>query len=202
MWYCFYTSNNQRLRSVGNNDRRSKRFCSIAVLCISFTWQMVKTHVIRLQVVERSKRMWSNGVMCIPLILSGSPNKCWLHMCNACVIKTWRLGLRAPLLTHKYMAGFFPTSATQSPLNISKVAWQASKGAKEGKENGRGVAFPLSFPFHFPSFTFLFHACHSQAANRYLVTSPPNHLVTNEITIQNRLNLAQHRFELSWTEVS
>ena len=71
------------------------------------------------------------------------------------------------------------------------------KRAKEGKENGRGVAFPLSFPFGFPPFPFPFHACHSQAANRYLVTSPPNHLVTNEITIKNRLNLAQHRFELS-----
>ena len=34
-------SGNQRLQSVGNNDRRSKRFCSNAVLCISFTRQMV-----------------------------------------------------------------------------------------------------------------------------------------------------------------
>ena len=31
------TSNNQRLRSAGDNDRRSKRFCSSAVLCVSFT---------------------------------------------------------------------------------------------------------------------------------------------------------------------
>ena len=31
------TSNNERLRSAGNNDRRSKRFCSNAVLCVSFT---------------------------------------------------------------------------------------------------------------------------------------------------------------------
>ena len=28
------TRNNQRLRSAGNNDRRSKRCCSIAVLCV------------------------------------------------------------------------------------------------------------------------------------------------------------------------
>ena len=34
--------------------------------------------------------------MCIPFILSGSPNKC----CDACVITTWRLGLLAPLVTH------------------------------------------------------------------------------------------------------
>ena len=26
-------------------------------------------------------------------------NECWLHMCDACVITTWRLGLQAPLVT-------------------------------------------------------------------------------------------------------
>ena len=31
------TSNNQRLESAGDNDRRSERFCSNAVLCVSFT---------------------------------------------------------------------------------------------------------------------------------------------------------------------
>jgi len=46
------TSNNQRLRSAGDNDRRSKRFWSNAVLCVSFTWQVVKTRVIRLRVIE------------------------------------------------------------------------------------------------------------------------------------------------------
>ena len=30
------TSNNQRLQSASDNDRRSKRFCSITVLCVSF----------------------------------------------------------------------------------------------------------------------------------------------------------------------
>ena len=38
-------SNNQRLGSARDNDRMSKRFCSNAVLCVSFTWQMVKTRV-------------------------------------------------------------------------------------------------------------------------------------------------------------
>ena len=33
----FPTSKTQRLRNVGDNDRRSKRFCSNAVLCASFT---------------------------------------------------------------------------------------------------------------------------------------------------------------------
>ena len=46
------TSDNQRLGSAGDNDRRSKRFCSSAVLCVSFTWQAVKTRVIRLRVIE------------------------------------------------------------------------------------------------------------------------------------------------------
>ena len=41
------TSNNQRLRSAGDNDRRSKCFCSNAVLCVSFTWEIVKIRVIR-----------------------------------------------------------------------------------------------------------------------------------------------------------
>ena len=50
---------------------------------------------------RRSKRMWSKCALCIPYILSASPNECWLHTCNACVIRTWRLGLRAPLLACK-----------------------------------------------------------------------------------------------------
>ena len=33
-------------------------------------------------------------------ILSGRPNECWLNTCRACVIQGWRLGLRAPLVTH------------------------------------------------------------------------------------------------------
>ena len=46
------SSNNQRLRSAGDNDRRSKRFCSSAVLWVSFTWQMVKTRVISVRTIE------------------------------------------------------------------------------------------------------------------------------------------------------
>ena len=54
---------------------------------------------------RRSKRAWSNCILCIPFILSGSSNECWLHTCNACVITTWRLGLRAPLVARKNYAG-------------------------------------------------------------------------------------------------
>ena len=45
------------LRSAGDNDRRSKRFCSSVVLCVIFTSQMVKNvcdqiHMIRIWVIE------------------------------------------------------------------------------------------------------------------------------------------------------
>ena len=49
------TSNNRRLGTGGDNDRKSKRFCSNAVLCESFTWQIVKTLVFRLQGEEGPK---------------------------------------------------------------------------------------------------------------------------------------------------
>ena len=49
--------------------------------------------------VRRSKRSWSDSVLCIPFIRRGSPNECWLHTCDACVITTWRLGLKAPLVS-------------------------------------------------------------------------------------------------------
>ena len=48
--------------------------------------------------VKRSKGAWSNCVLFISFIFSGSPNECWLHTCDACVIATWRLGLQAPLV--------------------------------------------------------------------------------------------------------
>ena len=50
----FPTSNNQRLQSVGDNDQGSKHFFS-SVLCTRFMWQMVKTCMIRLRVIEGPK---------------------------------------------------------------------------------------------------------------------------------------------------
>ena len=50
----FPTSNNQRLQSVGDNDQGSKLFFS-SVLCTRFMWQMVKTCMIRLRVIEGPK---------------------------------------------------------------------------------------------------------------------------------------------------
>ena len=43
---------------------------------------------------KRSKPAWRKCVLCIPYILKVSPNECWLHTSDVCVIATWRLGLR------------------------------------------------------------------------------------------------------------
>ena len=78
-----------------------KRFCPNTVLLHKFHltdgWNM-RDQITR---GRRSKRSWSNCVLCIPFILSGSPNKCWPHTCDTCVITTLRLGLRAPLVARK-----------------------------------------------------------------------------------------------------
>ena len=59
------TSNNQRLLEC-RRQRSKVKTLAIAELCVSFTWQMDRTHVMRLRV------LWSNYVLCIPFILSGS----------------------------------------------------------------------------------------------------------------------------------
>ena len=97
----FMTSNNQRLGSAGDSDWRSKHFYCNAVFCVSFTWQTVKTRVIRLQEVEGQILHDQICVMCIPFILSGSPFQMLAtYICDACIITTSRLGLGAPLVSH------------------------------------------------------------------------------------------------------
>ena len=46
------TINHQRLWSAGNNSQRAKCFCSHIVLCVCFTWQMVKIRMPRSRVRE------------------------------------------------------------------------------------------------------------------------------------------------------
>ena len=48
---------------------------------------------------RRSRCEWSNCFLWIPFILiSGSPNECRLHTCDACIIITWRWKLQATLV--------------------------------------------------------------------------------------------------------
>ena len=99
----YSTSNNQRLWSVGDSNQRSKinavkRFCSNTVLLSEF--HLWSKYVVSDYEGRWSKRPRPNCVWCIPFILSGIPNECWLHTCDACVITTWLLhvGLWAPLV--------------------------------------------------------------------------------------------------------
>ena len=78
------TSNNQRLRSAGDNDRRSKRFCSSAVLCVSFTWQMVKTRLIRWRVLEYpNARVQSTFCTSHTFLMEVQTNAVYLHAMHA-----------------------------------------------------------------------------------------------------------------------
>ena len=120
--------NNQRLGRVGDNDQRSKCFCSIAVLCISFMWQIVKTT--RDQIVSdgRSKCAWSDyewwevqtcvNKLCF-VYSSGSPNECWLRTCHACIITAWRLGSRLLLLPAINLKLIWPV--TNIVIEIMKI---------------------------------------------------------------------------------
>ena len=79
--------------------------CCNAVFCVSFTWQTVKTRVIRLQEVEGQITHDQICVMCIPFILSGSPFQMLAtYICDACIITTSRLGLGAPRLPQSKLA--------------------------------------------------------------------------------------------------
>ena len=130
----FLTSNNQRLRSARYNDRRSKRFCSSAVLLCKFhvtdgqnTRDQITSH-------RRSKCARSKCILCIPYILSGIPKECWLHTCDECVIKTWKLGLWAPLVARNYYFFHFqcwnwlwngvPQSSISPTTVVDLVLWR------------------------------------------------------------------------------
>ena len=48
---------------------------------------------------------WSNCILCITFILSGSPNEYWLQTCDACTVRTWaglfKDGFRWPRVSAK-----------------------------------------------------------------------------------------------------
>ena len=51
-----------------------------------------------------------------------SPNECWLHTFQACVIATCRLGLRAPLVARNYAASVHLSSSLQFPICLQNSA--------------------------------------------------------------------------------
>ena len=121
------TSNNQRLRrSAGNNDPRSKRFCSSVVLCVSFTWQMIKTRVIRLRVIEGPNARDQITFSVFNTFLEElQTNVGYIHVTReACVIKTWRLGLWAPLFARRKSSN---SKGIASNTNMAAVFWNTNR---------------------------------------------------------------------------
>ena len=78
---------NQKVGDRSAHDR-SKRPRFYAALFVSFTWEKVKTHVIRLRVIEGPNTHDQIAFSCIPFILSESSKQCCLH--------TWSYMLRMP----------------------------------------------------------------------------------------------------------
>ena len=79
----------------------SKNFCSIAVLGVSFTWQIVKTRVTRSRVIEGPNA--SNQIAFHAFhsfLVEVQMNAVYIHAKH--VITTWRLGLRVPLVFRNY----------------------------------------------------------------------------------------------------
>ena len=120
--------NNQRLWSVGHNDRRSKCFCSITVLCVSFTWQIIKTTHDQITSDGRSKCVWSyyewwkvqmRVIKLCSVHSSGSLNECWLCTCHACIIRAWRLGCGLLLLPAINLTLIWPV--TNIVIEIMKI---------------------------------------------------------------------------------
>ena len=86
------------LMSVGDNDRRSKCFCSIAVTFRKFYVQIFNTHLIRLRVTEGPNMNDQIESCAFHSFLEEVQIKCLLPTCDVCIITTWRLGLQAPLV--------------------------------------------------------------------------------------------------------
>ena len=121
------TSNNQRLRrSAGNNDPRSKRFCSSVVLCVSFTWQMIKTRVIRLRVIEGPNARDQIAFSVFNTFLEElQTNVGYIHVTReACVITTWRLGLWAPLVARRKRSN---SKGMACNTNMAAVFWNTNR---------------------------------------------------------------------------
>ena len=83
-------------------NRKTKRKTLLLHRCASHKFHLIDVPKTRDQIPSdqrRSRCEWSNCLLWIPFILiSGSPNECRLHTCDACIIITWRWKLRATLV--------------------------------------------------------------------------------------------------------
>ena len=83
-----------------DNDRRSERFCSNAVLRVSFTWQVVKTRVIRVQRAEGRDARDQIAFCAFHLFLvEVQTNTGYIQLYKIHNVTTWRLGLWALIVT-------------------------------------------------------------------------------------------------------
>ena len=75
--------------------------CLLIIFAIKFHMRDCQNTRDQIKGDRRSKCAGIKCFLCIPFILSGSPNECWLNTCDLCVITTgWRLGLWAALVAH------------------------------------------------------------------------------------------------------
>ena len=79
LYYCFDTDSciNQKVGECARDRSKHPRF--YAALFVSFTWEKVKTHVIRLRVLEGPNTHDQIAFSSIPFILSESSKECCLH---------------------------------------------------------------------------------------------------------------------------
>ena len=74
----------------------TKRFCSIALLCVNFTWQIVKTHVIRLWKVADPNTHDQIALRAfLSFLVEVQANPVYIH---TYIITTWRIGSRVTLI--------------------------------------------------------------------------------------------------------
>ena len=85
---------------------------------------------------ERFIRQWPDCILCIPFILRGSANECWLYICRTCATATWRLGPVEPAMEKADMKlaplclFFVTTMVSQSSCQLVVKAffgWSRSK---------------------------------------------------------------------------
>ena len=103
-----------------NSARASRYFIHVSSLTARLQREIVLFHVLRRRwtlegflfcpELRLSPLKLNPRKIGIPFIVRGSPNECWLHTNDACVIKTWRLWSWAPLVARN-----------KTPENFAKI---------------------------------------------------------------------------------